>query len=265
MLIKLRKLTLFVLVTLSFAAFSGENDKKQDPATAKKVGTSPMTNCSFDSAAPNETYDIAIINGRVMDPECNFDGQRNVGIKGNRISVITQGEIKGKRTIDASGHVVAPGFINTHNHAFSGFDQKMMAHDGITTLLDTEAGVSNAKIFYDKYKDNSFVNYGVGVGHEEVRRVVLDGLTEEQTSDPTDILVARGLAQEDGHASWALDIPTPDQHQQILRMYVQGLRDGAITVSSTVGYMGYGVPTYEIFDLQKIAKNTVAISVPTPA
>jgi N-acyl-D-amino-acid deacylase len=221
---------------------------------AEKVGTSPLTNCSFDASAPSETFDIAIINGRVMDPECNFDGQRNVGIKGNRISVITQAEIKGKRTIDAKGQVVAPGFINTHNHAFSGFDQKMLAHDGITTLLDTEGGVSSPKFFYDKYKDNSFVNYGVGVGHEEVRRVVLDGLTAEQTSDPTNILVARGLAQEDGHASWALDIPTPDQHQEILRMYDQGMRDGAIAVATTVGYMGYGVPTYEVFDLQKLAK-----------
>ncbi len=37
-------------------------------------------------------------------------------------------------------------------------------------------------------------------------------------------------------------------------MYEKGMRDGAISVNSTVGYMGYGVPTYEVFDLQKIAK-----------
>jgi len=225
-----------------------------DAVKEKKVGTSPFTNCSFDMAAPGETFDIAIVNGRVMDPECNFDGVRNVGIKGNRITVISKGEIKGKKTIDAAGHVVAPGFVNTHNHSFAPFDTKMMAHDGITTLLDTEAGASNVKLFYDKYKDKVFVNYGVGVSHEEVRRVVLDGLTEEQTSDPTYILTSRGLAQKDGHASWALDIPTPEQHKQILKMYIQGMHDGAISVSSTVGYMGYGVPTYEIFDLQKLAK-----------
>ena len=219
----------------------------------EKVGTSPMTNCSFDMAAPSESFDIAIVGGRVMDPECNFDGLRNVGIKGNRIAVITEGAISANRTIDASGHAVVPGFINTHNHAFAPFDTKMMAHDGITTLMDMEAGVSNANLFYDKYAGNAFVNYGTGISHEEVRRVVLDGLQEKDTSDPTGILLSRGLAQEDGHASWALDIPTPEQHQQIMKMYLQGMCDGAISVNSTVGYMGYGTPTYEIFDLQKIA------------
>ena len=100
------------------------------------------------NAMAASTYDLVILNGRVMDPECKFDGVRNVGIKGNRIAVITKGKVKGKRTIDAGGHVVAPGFINTHNHAFAPFDQKMMAHDGVTTLLDTEAGASNARIFF---------------------------------------------------------------------------------------------------------------------
>ena len=250
---KLSKLALAAALAV-FLIGCGDDNSTKVQAKAEKVGTSPLSNCEFDSAAPSEIFDIAIINGRVMDPECSFDGLRNVGIKGNRIAVITKGEVKGKRTIDATGHVVAPGFINTHNHSFAPFDQKMMAHDGITTLMDTEGGVANAKLFYDKYKNNSFVNYGVGLSHEEVRRVVLDGLKEEQASDPTDILISRGLAQEDGHASWALDVPTPDQHKQILKMYMQGMRDGAIAVASTVGYMGYGVPTYEIFDLQKIAK-----------
>ena len=30
-------------------------------------------------------YDIVILNGRVMDPETNFDGIRNVGIKDRRV------------------------------------------------------------------------------------------------------------------------------------------------------------------------------------
>ena len=206
------------------------------------------------SVVTAKTYDVVILNGRVMDPETNFDGVRNVGISGNRIAKITKGNLKGKQVIDATGLAVVPGFINTHSHSFAPFDQKMMAHDGTTTLLDTEGGVSNAKLFYDKYKDDSFINYGTGISHEEVRRVVLDNLTFEKTSDPTGILVSRGLAQQDGRANWALDIPTPQQHNKILTIYEQGMRDGAITVNSTVGYMGYGTPTYELFDLQKIAK-----------
>ena len=43
-------------------------------------------NCSFDSEAPDTTFDTVITGGRVMDPECNFDGVRNVGITGDRIA-----------------------------------------------------------------------------------------------------------------------------------------------------------------------------------
>ena len=41
----------------------------------------------------------------------NFDAVRNVGIIGNRIYTITEEKITGKRIIDATGHVVAPGFV----------------------------------------------------------------------------------------------------------------------------------------------------------
>ncbi|MDX2347376.1 MAG: hypothetical protein QNK38_00815, partial [Nitrospirota bacterium] len=118
--------------------------------------------------------DVAIMNGRVMDPETNFDGVRNVCIKGDRIAAITEDVISGAEKIDASGHVVAPGFINTHSHSFAPFDQKMMAHDGTTTILDTEGGSADVNLFYAKYEGNSFLNFGMGMGHEEIRRVVMD-------------------------------------------------------------------------------------------
>jgi len=218
------------------------------------VGTSPFTNCSFDQEATTQKFDTVIVNGRVMDPECDFEGQRNVGIKDGIIALITKGTIKGARTIDAANHVVGPGFINTHSHSFAPFEQRMMAHDGTTTILDTELGASNINIFYDKYQDNSLLNYGVGVSHEEVRRVVMDGLSEEDTSDSTYVLKSRGIAEEKKSRGWSLKISTPSQHEKILAMYDKGMRDGAISVNSTVGYMGYAVPTYELFDLQKVAK-----------
>jgi len=239
---------------LTACEVSVDHEADAPAAAAEKASTSPYTNCDFDSAASTESFDTVILNGRVMDPECNFDGIRNVGIRDGRIAMITGGDISGGKTIDATGQAVVPGFINTHTHSFAPFDQKMVAHDGATTLLDTEVGAADANHFYAKYDGNSFLNYGVGISHEMVRRVVMDGTPVEISSDPTEVLVSRGHAQQDGHAQWALDVPTPEQHDQILTMYEQGMRDGAISVNSTVGYMGYGVPTYEIFDLQKLAK-----------
>ena len=218
----------------------------------RELGTLALMVCC--STVNAQGYDVVILNGRVMDPETNFDGVRNVGIIGNRIDKITEDRIAGKRTIDATGHVVAPGFINTHNHAFALFDQKLMAHDGLTTVLDTEGGAADVRRFYAKYRGNSLLNYGVGVSHEMVRRVVMDGVDVGVSSDPTTMLLSRGAAQADGHASWALDVPTKEQYKRIYAMYELGLRDGAVCVASTVGYMGYGTPPNEIFTMQKIAK-----------
>jgi imidazolonepropionase-like amidohydrolase len=51
-----------------------------------------------------------------MDPESNVDAIRNVGVKDGKIAAITADAIRGRETINASGHVVAPGFIDGHVH-----------------------------------------------------------------------------------------------------------------------------------------------------
>ena len=61
-------------------------------------------------------YDLVILNGRVMDPESGLDAVRNVGVKNGKIAKVTKKKIEGKETIDAKGHVVAPGFIDGHAH-----------------------------------------------------------------------------------------------------------------------------------------------------
>ena len=74
--------------------------------------------------AQAKDYDLAILNGRVEDPETGLDEVRNVGVKDGSIDVTTEKPITGRETIDASGHVVAPGFIDYHVHGqdpFTGF------------------------------------------------------------------------------------------------------------------------------------------------
>ena len=97
----------------------------------------------FVFAAAAQDYDVVINNGRVMDPETNFDGVRNVGIKDGKIVVITEEAITGKETINAKGHVVAPGFIEGHQHATDPFSRKVNLRDGLTTQMDFEAGAGD--------------------------------------------------------------------------------------------------------------------------
>ena len=99
-----------------------------------------------------QTYDVVILNGRVMDPETNFDGVRNVGVKDGRIATVTKDKIAGKKVIDATGHVVAPGFIDIHAHGQNIGDYRMQAMQGVTTMLELESGVLPISEWYEDRK-----------------------------------------------------------------------------------------------------------------
>jgi len=119
--------------------------------------------------AQAEEYDIALLNGRVMDPETNFDGVRNVGIKDGKIADITEDKIKGKETIDAKGLVVAPGFIDTEVHGLGPWGVKVNLRDGVTTQMDFEVGALNIDEWYAAREGKTQANFGTPVGHEFAR------------------------------------------------------------------------------------------------
>ena len=127
-----------------------------------------------------DEYDLVINNGRVMDPETEYDAVSNVGIKNDRIATITKDKITGKETIDAKGLVVAPGFIDGHQHCLEPYAYRLMLRDGRTTIMDLEIGAHGPKLneWYKKHEGNSSINYGVAVAHEFARAEVLDGFTD---------------------------------------------------------------------------------------
>ena len=110
-----------------------------------------------------------------MDPETNFDGVRNVGIKDGKIVAITKDAIKGKETINAKGHVVAPGFIEGHQHGTDPFTRKVNLRDGLTTQMDFEAGAGDIAKWYAGAEGKTQSNYGMVVLATLARASVLDG------------------------------------------------------------------------------------------
>ena len=63
---------------------------------------------------------------------------------------ITRQAITGKHVIDATGHVVAPGFIDLHAHGQNIGDYRMQAMQGVTTMLELESGVLPIGQWYQK-------------------------------------------------------------------------------------------------------------------
>jgi len=215
---------------------------------ASSCGNENGKNASKNTPSSASTeFDIVILNGRVMDPETNFDGIRNVGILDGRIALITEEDISGKETIDATDQVVAPGFIDTHFHWQRLLGYKIGIRDGLTSNMDLELGCAGDKIdkFYADRAGKSPANYGTASSHEFARSAVLDGT--DPYSD-IDAFRTRSVAQ-----GWALTKPTLEQGNQILQIMDKGLQQGAVGIASTLGYMREGISSREVYEAQKVA------------
>jgi dihydroorotase len=127
--------------------------------------------CGRKSSSGIKEYDLVILNGRVIDPESNLDAIRNVGIKKGSIQLITEKQIKGKTTINAQGFVVAPGFIDMHQHDKENYTYKVM--DGVTTALELEMGTADVNRWYSEREGKAFINYGVSIGHVPLRMKIM--------------------------------------------------------------------------------------------
>jgi N-acyl-D-aspartate/D-glutamate deacylase len=120
------------------------------------------------SAAP-QTYDVVLSAGRVIDPESGLDAIRSVGITGDRIERISAEPLAGKRVIDAQGLIVAPGFIDLHQHAQDPASGRLKAFDGVTTGLEMEIGVPDVATFLKRKEGHSLINYGTTASHAAAR------------------------------------------------------------------------------------------------
>jgi len=201
------------------------------------------------SVSAEETFDIVILGGRVMDPETSYDAVANVGIKDGRIAAVTKESISGKQSIDATGHVVAPGFIDTHYHWQAPLGYKIGLRDGLTSSMDLEEGCAGTMLgsWYEERIGKTAVNFGCASSHELARAIVLDELTDEDVSQgPMSALETRK------NSGWSSTKPSLEQGNEILRIIDKGLQDGGIGIGSTAGYMRNGVTTREMYEVQKV-------------
>jgi predicted amidohydrolase YtcJ len=165
---------------------------------------------------PSPTYDLVVANGRVMDPESGLDAVRNIGIRAGHIEAIATGALNGTRVVDAKGLVVAPGFVDLHEHGQQEESYALMVRDGVTSALEIEVGTGDVPAWYAARDGGQIVNYGVSIGHIKARMKVLRsrnalpaGLAEldrRRTYRSARLRLRKGLA--DGASLSALGAPT---------------------------------------------------------
>ncbi len=219
-----------------------------------------LTGCSKDTeGTTNESgisvdtkFDVVILNGRVMDPETDFDDVRNIGILDGKIALITNATISGNESIDAAGHVVAPGFIDIHSHISDfPFGQKLSLRDGVTTPLDMEAGAFPVDMWYNKLEGKSQTNYGASVSAAAIRENLAN--PDYNTTTASILLDAFDPHNSSGFNMSLTDfLPTPEQIEQIESMLEEGIEQGALGIGAVPGYMTRGTTSRETIMWQRL-------------
>jgi N-acyl-D-aspartate/D-glutamate deacylase len=192
--------------------------------------------CATPSPAPAPDYELVIANGRVMDPESRLDAVRHVGIRAGRIETISETPLTGTRVIDAANHVVAPGFVDLHEHGQQEESYAMMVRDGVTSAFELEVGTGDVDAWYAARSGGQLVNHGVSVGHIPARMTVL--------GDPGTGLLPAGIG-----GSGRADEQQMAAIEAILR---RGLAEGAVAVGFGSAYTP-GAPMAEIERMFRVA------------
>lgn len=196
-------------------------------------------------AAQAENYDLVISGGRVVDPETGLDAVRNVGIKGGKIAVVSEASLDGARTIDATGRVVSPGFIDMHAHGQDILSARVQALDGVTTGLELEAGMLPISDYYDRAgKEGRPINYGASVNWANAR--IATFLDIEPKDD------VEWFFEAFKKTNWQKEVATPDQLEKIADYVKQGLDQGGLGIGILIGYAP-GTGHKEFFAMNKLA------------
>ena len=173
-------------------------------------------------------FDLVIRNGRVIDPETKLDRLgMNVGISRGTIVTVSSEPLSGRKEIDATGLVVAPGFIDLISYDPNPLGARNKIKDGVTTNLAMHGGASDPISWYGHYKRLSpTVNYGASFYYTQARNRL-----RISVRDPA----------------------SARQIHQLVEMAEAALQHGALGVSFSLEYVP-GISPQEILPLMRLAK-----------
>jgi N-acyl-D-amino-acid deacylase len=193
--------------------------------------SSPFTSSNSFSVP---VFDFVITNCRIVDGSGNPWFRADVGVKDGRIARIGRiNAAEAEKTIDAKGQILAPGFIDVHTHVESIYNlpaAENFVRMGVTSLITGNCGGSTVDVaeFLGRIKQTPLaVNLATLIAHGSVRRRIV-GLDDRA--------------------------PTPEELQKMEALVEQGMKDGAVGLSTGLIYVpGTYAKTDEIIALARVA------------
>lgn len=192
------------------------------------------------AAAPAAEIDLLVAGGTVYDGSLAQGAKGDVGIAGDKIVFVgtAPAGVKAKRTIDATGLIVTPGFIDGHVHTngdiFSQFAGERLVpsnlYQGVTTnILGVDGGgVPEVRDQFVKASTTPpGVNFATYVGFGAIRTRIL---------------------KQDSRA------PSASELEEMKALVVKGMCEGAIGLSTGLFYSPQSyAKTEEVIELAKEA------------
>ena len=208
--------------------------------------------------------DLIIKNGKIIDGAGNPWYVADVGIKNSKIYTIGKlGKVDSKQIINASGQIVAPGFIDAHSHGdFNTLvyrDMENIIHQGITTIVAGQCGSSPAPmsdIIREQTQKSIDAELPQGIKLKVSWSSFDDYLKEEEKEG-----LGANVAHMVGHgairaAAMGYDARAPpaDELMKMREYTAEAMRSGAFGLSTGLIYPpGIYAKTDEIIELSKVA------------
>lgn len=151
----------------------------------------------LDSAArlqQGQTADTVFTSARIIDPETGFDRIGNVAIIGAKIVEISEEPIAAARTVDVTGHVISPGFIDILSYSPNGYGEWWKIADGVTSNIGMHGLRFDASDFFDRWTGKTPVHFGGAVHNSYIRE--RNGLDLFAAAGPADLSTISDAVQE---------------------------------------------------------------------
>ncbi|TGE33524.1 D-aminoacylase [Desulfosporosinus sp. Sb-LF] len=191
-------------------------------------------------------YDIAIINGLVIDGTGNSPIQSDVGIKnGTIVEVAKTLSAKATLIIDARHKMVTPGFIDVHSHSdlvpfMSGSIRESKIRQGVTTEVVGQCGLGSAP-FIDTMQDwRNYLTPILGTGPQTWDwpkfETFMHDLSQAKKPNNLAVLLGHGAirAQILGLENVA---PSTSDLSAMCRIVDEGMSHGALGISYGLAYL----------------------------